>query len=219
MKQGKMRLRRGTTAAFLSLQNYVFRGPPPYLSKHNKFPLCLPFSTSPSSTVSSFQPSLLSAGLPATGLQPGRVCPSFMPRSYICSSCNALLVYLASPPYPSCVRPCARERARAYTTHTPAPRLSSRAEPWSSIVFLRRTRPDIGANYPNRMSVRRQRGIIPRPGKTTPTGVVTPLDARFSHRDALADRSIAARILDNDTTNARTKREIPLLKPSRDKRG
>lgn len=45
VKQGKMRLRRGTTAAFLSLQNYVFRGPPPYLSKHNKFPLCLPRSS------------------------------------------------------------------------------------------------------------------------------------------------------------------------------
>jgi len=28
VKQGKMRLRRGTTAAFLSLQNYVFRPPP-----------------------------------------------------------------------------------------------------------------------------------------------------------------------------------------------
>lgn len=57
VKQGKMRLHRGTTAAFLSLQNYVFRRPPPYLSKHNKFPLCLsclppthPPSNSPPST-------------------------------------------------------------------------------------------------------------------------------------------------------------------------
>lgn len=58
VKQGKMRLRRGTTAAFLSLQNYVFRGPPPYLSKHNKFPLCVSrFSSAPalsSTGVSSF---------------------------------------------------------------------------------------------------------------------------------------------------------------------
>lgn len=50
VKQGKMRLRRGTTATFLSLQNYVFRGPPPYLSKHNKFPLCLSRSSSTSSS-------------------------------------------------------------------------------------------------------------------------------------------------------------------------
>lgn len=47
VKQGKMRLRRGTTAAFLSLQNYVFHRPPPYLSKHNKFPLCPPVLSAP----------------------------------------------------------------------------------------------------------------------------------------------------------------------------
>lgn len=60
VKQGKMRLRRGTTATFLSLQNYVFRGPPPYLSKHNKFPLCLSRSscTSSSAFSSSTTPTL-----------------------------------------------------------------------------------------------------------------------------------------------------------------
>lgn len=36
-----MRFHRGTTATFLSLQNYVFRRPLRYLSKHNKFPLFL----------------------------------------------------------------------------------------------------------------------------------------------------------------------------------
>ena len=58
VKQGKMRLRRGTTATFLSLQNYVFRGPPPYLSKHNKFPLCLSRSSSTSSSAFSPPPQL-----------------------------------------------------------------------------------------------------------------------------------------------------------------
>lgn len=78
-----MRLRRGTTAAFLSLQNYVFRGPPPYLSKHNKFPLCLPFLH----LLPPLHPPLLHRlffrrSLPGS-LQPGRVCPPPIPRSYI----------------------------------------------------------------------------------------------------------------------------------------
>lgn len=102
VKQGKMRLRRGTTAAFLSLQNYVFRGPPPYLSKHNKFPLCLPFlllflllllvipPLPVSSSFASFSPDL----------QPGRVCPSSMPGPYILlyPSCSIL------SPHPHFVR-------------------------------------------------------------------------------------------------------------------
>lgn len=76
VKQGKMRLRRGTTAAFLSLQNYVFRGPPPYLSKHNKFPLCVSrFSSAPalsSTGVSSFA----SFSFPPRFTGRTRLCPS-----------------------------------------------------------------------------------------------------------------------------------------------
>lgn len=92
VKQGKMRLRRGTTAAFLSLQNYVFRGPPPYLSKHNKFPLCLPFLLSalhslPSSLLSPFSPRVSATGTRLSFFHTGVVYP--------------LLVYSTLLPYPS----------------------------------------------------------------------------------------------------------------------
>lgn len=112
VKQGKMRLHRGTTAAFLSLQNYVFRRPPPYLSKHNKFPLCLscpPLPTRPpthpprpTTTISSFFALL-----------------DYDPRdtTVLLSSSTARLLFLPAPLL-FLFRPCARGSPRSIRAHT-----------------------------------------------------------------------------------------------------
>lgn len=139
VKQGKMRLRRGTTATFLSLQNYVFRGPPPYLSKHNKFPLCLSRFSSTSS--SAFPPppppqlrlfhAVSSFAVLSPGLQPSVLLPC---QGHTSASRNALLVHLA-------LRRRLRPRPREQHPHPHVgPRLS--ADPSMSVVSLRRTHPD-----------------------------------------------------------------------------
>jgi len=137
-----MRLRRGTTAAFLSLQNYVFRGPPPYLSKHNKFPLCLLFSSSSSSSFFSSSSSVIPP-LPASSsapfspdLQPGRVCPSSMPWPYILLPRNALLVYPSRLPRRIPIRlSSVRFAARQRPTHG-GPRLPADPHPSFSSVRM-----------------------------------------------------------------------------------
>lgn len=157
-----MRLRRGTTAAFLSLQNYVFRGPPPYLSKHNKFPLCLPF-------LHLFLILLLFLCYTASLLHrlffhrslPGSATGTRL--SFFHAATIYLLLLMRSFSISPCprIRPSPFVRMKHIHTHTTSaagPRLS--ADPSTSIVFLRRTRADGGANYSNRIF---NRGIISRP--------------------------------------------------------
>lgn len=110
VKQGKMRLRRGTTATFLSLQNYVFRGPPPYLSKHNKFPLCLSRSSSTSS--SAFSSS-------ATPALPRRLFFRHSPR--VCNRDMSVLL------------PC---RGHASASRNASPCLSRSTSPYPSVSVL-----------------------------------------------------------------------------------
>lgn len=155
-----MRLRRGTTAAFLSLQNYVFRGPPPYLSKHNKFPLCLPFLLRRRS--SSFH-RLFFRRLPFSGSATGtRVCPSSMPEPYICSSVTRSL----STSRHRRIRSSLSIRESNIHTHTSV-RVFPRIHPFPRPSFSSDELIQIGANYRNRVSATSQRGIIPRQGMRT----------------------------------------------------
>lgn len=161
-----MRLRRGTTATFLSLQNYVFRGPPPYLSKHNKFPLCLSRSSCTSST-SAFSSS-------ATPTLPRRLFFRRSPR--VCNRDTSVLLpmpglyiwplltlSLSTSLYVAVsVRLRPRLRVSNIHTHMPVhvfPRIHPRPSfPSDELI-------QIGANYRNRVFASlpsAYRGIIPR---------------------------------------------------------
>lgn len=172
-----MRLRRGTTATFLSLQNYVFRGPPPYLSKHNKFPLCVspvPPQLRLFHVVSSF--AVLPGSATGTRLSFFHAGAIYLPPR------NALLVYLAPPsPYPSVsVSPCS---PREQHPHPHAgPRLS--ADPSTSIVSLRRTHPD-RSQLP-KSSIRDPTVGLPwdNPAVGNANNVDSGLDIYFSSYDA-----------------------------------
>lgn len=180
VKQGKMRLRRGTTATFLSLQNYVFRGPPPYLSKHNKFPLCLSRSSSTSSSAFS---SSTTPALPCRLFfrRSPRVCNRdtsvLLPcRGHTSASRNALLVYLVLRRR---IRLGPRPRGQHPHPHA-GPRLS--ADPSTSIVSLWRTHPD-RSQLP-KSSIRDPTVSLPWDNPAGMRITLTALDIYFPYYDA-----------------------------------